>query len=50
MKLAIRGETDDVLPENEEKSLQVWIYVTSNFVTTNDEDFKILTDMENLYL
>jgi hypothetical protein len=50
MELTIRGETDDVIPGNEEKSLQVWVYITSNFVTTNDEDFKILIDMANLYL
>ena len=43
-------EADDVIPVNEEKILTSLGYVTSNFVATNDKDFKILKDMADLYL
>ena len=37
-------ETNDVIPVNE------GYYITSNFVATNNEDFKILKDMVDFYL
>ncbi|KAG2207836.1 hypothetical protein INT46_007002 [Mucor plumbeus] len=43
-------EADDVIPVNEEKILASLGYVTSNFVATNDKNFKILKDMADLYL
>ena len=45
-------ETSDVVPVKEEKVQQVSLlgYVTSNFVATNNEDFKILKDMVDFYL
>ena len=43
-------EADDVIPVNEENPLASLGYVTSNFVATNDKNFKILKDMADLYL
>jgi hypothetical protein len=40
----------DVIPVNEEKILKSLGYVTSNFVATNDENFKVLKDMIGFYL
>ena len=43
-------EADDVIPVNEKKIFASLGYVTSNFVVTNDKDFKLLKDMVDLYL
>ncbi|KAG2193447.1 hypothetical protein INT46_011083 [Mucor plumbeus] len=43
-------EADDVIPVNEEKILASLGYVNSNFVATNDKNFKTLKDMADLYL
>ena len=43
-------ETNDAIPVNEETILASLGYVTSNFVSTNNEVFKILKDMADFYL
>ena len=43
-------ETDNVIPGNEEKFFGSLGYVTSNFVATNDENFKIFKDIADLHL
>ena len=43
-------EVDDVIPVNEEKILASLGYVTSNFVVTNNKNFKILKDIADFYL
>ena len=43
-------DTNDVIPINEEKTLASLVYVTSNFVATNNKGFKMLKDMVNFYL
>jgi glycine betaine/choline ABC-type transport system substrate-binding protein len=43
-------ETNDVIPVKWKKILASLGYVTSQFVATNNENFKILKDMVDFYL